>query len=76
MGGWEWYGGPPGGQGVVGRPSRMAWSGQEAFPEGREWSGDPMGGPGVVWRSSRMPGSGLEALLEGRDLTGVSPRGS
>ena len=30
----EWSGGPPGGSGVVGRPSCWAGSGQEALPEG------------------------------------------
>ena len=60
----EWSEGPPGGQEVDVRPSRIYRSGREAFPEVREanpevreWSGVPPGVPVVV-------GSGREALTE------------
>ena len=33
----EWLGGPPGGPGVVEKPSRRSVSSWEALPEVREW---------------------------------------
>ena len=64
----EWSGGPPGGQGLVERPSRKvgsdlrpsqrAESGWEAFPEDREWSGCPPGGSEVVDRPYQRAGIG------------------
>ena len=39
-------GGPPGGPGVVGKPSLRSGSGREALPEVLEWSRGPPGGPG------------------------------
>ena len=57
----EWSGGPPGGPGLVERPSQRSGSGQEALPKVREWSGGPLGGPGVVGRPSQRSGSGREA---------------
>ena len=51
----EWSGGPPGGTGVVEKPSRIAGSGREYLLKGREdlsvsreGSGGPPRGPGVV----------------------------
>ena len=35
---WQWLGGSPGCQGVVGRPSRMSGSGREALLDVWEWS--------------------------------------
>ena len=37
----EGSGGPPGGLGGVGRPTRRSVKGREADPEDRERSGDP-----------------------------------
>ena len=37
----EWSRVPLGCHGVVGRPSRMSWSGREALPDDRVWSGGP-----------------------------------
>ena len=71
----EWSGGHPGCPGVVekpyrvvGSPSRMSGSGQEALPNVREWlealpdvwewSGGPPGCPRVVGIPSRMSDSG------------------
>ena len=51
-----WSGNPPGCPGVVGRPSLMYGSGQEASR--------------VVGRPTRMSGSGREALPENRDWSG------
>ena len=39
---------------VVGWPSRMSGSGQEALPEVRKWSEDTPGCPGVVGTPSQM----------------------
>ena len=68
----EWSGVPPGGPGVVGRPScRSGWpirtsgNGCEALPEVREWSVSPPEGPedpGVVGSPSRWSMIGRETL--------------
>ena len=57
---------PPWCLGVVGSPSRMSGSGQEAFPDVRGWFGGPPECPRVVERPSRMSGSGLVALPDFR----------
>ena len=55
--------GPPGGSGVVGKPSRMAGSCREAISKGWEWLG-------MVERPSRRTRSGREAIPDGRELSG------
>ena len=60
---WECSGGPSRCLGVVGRPSRMSRSGQEALPHDRVWSRWP----------SWMYGSGREALPDDRDRRKVLP---
>ena len=68
----EWSGGPPGGPGVVGRPSRSDGSDWVVHPEEREWSGAPPGWPevigrlGLVWRSSHRVESSRDTLQDGR----------
>ena len=41
---------------MVGKLSRMSWSGQETHSDDREWLGDTPGCPGVLGRSLRCPG--------------------
>ena len=54
----DWSGCPPGGPGVVGRPSQRSGNGWEALP----------GGPGVVGRPSRIFRSGRETRTKVREL--------
>ena len=64
----EWLVGPPGCPGVVGRPSRISLSGQEALPNVRE----PfrMSGSGL----EALPGvSGQDALLDVQEWSGCPP---
>ena len=67
----EWLEGPPGGPGVVGRPSlisvkpsRMSRSGWKTLPVVREQSGGPPKFAGEVGSPTRISGSGREALPE------------
>ena len=56
----EWWGGPPGGPGVV-----------ESLPEHREWSEGTLEGPGVVKRPSWWAGSGWEDFPKGQEWLGM-----
>ena len=67
---------PPGGQGVVGSPSRRSRSGREAIPEVWEWSRRPPGCSRVVIRISRRSRSGRDTLAEVREWSGVVGRPS
>ena len=54
----EWTGGLHGCTGLVGRPSWISGSDQDAHPDVQQLSGSPPGCPEVVGRPSRMCGSG------------------
>ena len=72
----EWLGGPPGGPGVVGKPScrsevvgrpfRRSGSDRETLPEVRELSGGHPVGPGVFGRPFERDMSGRKILPEGQ----------
>ena len=76
----EWWGVPPGGLGVVGRPSQnlgvvgrpSRWSGSAwaVLPRFQECSGGTPRGPGVVRSSFHIPGSSRETLPEVRGWSG------
>ena len=58
---------------MVGRPSWIVESCQDAHPEGQKWLGGPSGGQGVVGRPYRRARSGWEALAEGQEWSGGPP---
>ena len=69
----EWSGGSPGCSRVVGWPSRMSLSSQEALPNVWEWSGGPLECPGVVESPPWMSGCGQVALPDVREWSGGPP---
>ena len=56
--------GPPGGLGVVVRPSRRSGRGHESLPKSLKGSGGPPRGPGEIGKSSCRSGRGQDVLSE------------
>ena len=61
---WNWSGDPPGGQELVGWPSRRSVTGREALLEVQNWLRDPPNGLELFRRLTRRSKKGRDTLKE------------